>query len=268
MALLSIDESRIGTSSPNFSLIDFGEMYTMVGRDFTLWEIVVEGQHHVDRIERTVRELLASDPMDLQIHVPIGDVNIGSISDRMRDSAVLEVIDALRFAADIGAGPVTVHPGHYSPVTRDNPEILNERMADPLRRIGKAAEDFGVAACLENMPNFPFAHVKTPGELLEAIEGTGLSITFDVGHANTCGNLPGYLYPGIVDHVKNVHLHDNFGKMDDHTTLGQGTIDIPRAVAELEGLGYTGNYIIETKNYESSVAGKEYMSHIGELVGC
>jgi sugar phosphate isomerase/epimerase len=268
MSQITIDKARIGTSSPHFSLVDFRTMYERVHRDFAIWEIIVEGDHHPEKISGPARELLASDPMDLQVHVPIGDVNIGSISDRMRDAAVEEVIGALKFAAEVGADPVTVHPGHFSPTSRGNTELLNKRMMDSIRKIGKAAEDLGIVAGLENMPNFPFAHIKHPGELLETIEGTGLFITFDIGHASTCDNLAGFLYPGIVDLVKNVHIHDNFGKMDDHVALGNGNIDLPMVVRELEGLGFTGSYIIETKNFEDSMRGLEYMGHIGDIQGC
>jgi len=93
-------------------------------------------------------------------------------------------------------------------------------------------------------------------------------LTLDLGHANTNGNIASFLDPGIVDKVVNVHLHDNLGDGDPHLTMGQGNIDHAWTVAELEALGYRGNYIIESRNYESSVASREYLLGIGDLPGC
>jgi len=265
---LTIDQHRIGTSSPNFSLIDFREMYLRVAQDFKLWEVVAEGQHHADMIREIAKELQASYPMKLQIHVPIGDVNIGCLSEKVRQASIEEVIGAFELAVELDAEPVTVHPGHFSPVTRGHPSILVKQMTRSLKIIDRAAKDLGVKACLENMPNFPFAYCKNPQELLAALEGTGFSITLDIGHAHTNSNVMGFLYPEITDKVENIHIHDNYGKMDEHVTLGQGTIDLPRVVSEMEGLGIRGNYIIETRTYESSLQGKEYLLDIGNRFRC
>ena len=261
----TITEDRIGTSSPNFSLMDFGEIYRRIQQEFRLWEIVMEGEHHPARIDPIVDELISSHPMNLQVHVPISDINIGSISEKLRQASVDEVLGALRFASDHDADPVTIHPGHFSPVTRGCLPLLTDRMARSLKRIDRAAEEYGVMVCLENMPNFPFAYCKHTQELLTAIEGTGFSLTFDIGHAMTNANMETFLTPEIIRQVGNVHIHDNHGTTDEHVTLGRGVIDLPSVVFEIERLGYRGTYIIESKSVESSVEGRDYLVQMVDL---
>lgn len=257
-----VDPSRIGTSSPSFSLEDPETMYRTIGTEFAIWEIVMEALHHADVIRDILPELLASDPMEVQVHVPIGDVNIGSMSDRIREASVVEVIATMELAAEVGVRIVTVHPGHFSPMIRHRPDLLNNRIADSLKRIGRAAADLGVRACLENMPNMPFTHLKEPGDLVEVAMENGLGITYDVGHSHTCSNIGSFLDPGIVKLMGNVHIHDNTGSGDDHMTLGEGSIDLVGVVTELERLGYSGNYIIESRSFDSSLRGKEYLATI------
>jgi len=262
-----VDQERIGTSSPTFSVFDFRETYLQIFNDFTLWEVVTEGEHHPSRIEDVAKELLASHPMGLQIHAPLSDINIASVSEPVREAAVLEVIESFRLAAELDADPVTIHPGHISPLTREDLSIFHKQMSISLGELDLAAKEFGVRACLENMPNFIFAYCKTPSELLDTVEDTDFGLTLDLGHANTNGNIASFLDPGIVDRVVNVHLHDNLGDGDPHLTLGKGNIDHAWTVAGLEALGYRGNYIIESRNYESSVASRDYLVGIGDLQG-
>jgi sugar phosphate isomerase/epimerase len=198
----------------------------------------------------------------------MSDVNIGSVNERMRRASVREVVEAVRVASLLSADPMTIHPGHLSPLTRERPEILTKQMLRSLNEIDKAGIEYGVDLCLENMPNFPFAHCKSPKELLQAVEGTDLFFTLDIGHAHTNNNMAGFLYPEIVDRVKNVHVHDNLSDHDSHLTLGQGDIDLPRIILELEGLGYRGNYIIESRTLESSKSSKVYLTEIGDLLRC
>ena len=259
MGKLDIPLGRIGTSSPTFSLHDFRKMYLRISRDFRLWEIAAEGEHHSRIIEESAKELLSSHPIKLQIHAPLSDINIGSINERIRKASVAEVVGSIRLASLLDAGPVTFHPGHFSPLSVHEQERLFGQTKISLGEIDRTAEDYGVEACMENTPNFIFTRYQTPEELLGAIDGTGLSLTLDVGHANTADQLKAFLCPEILEKVGNVHLHDNVGKGDEHLTPGDGAIDFPWVIGRLEEMGYKGNYILESNSYESSLKGKEFM---------
>ena len=259
MTVSTITTDRIGTSSPSFSLLDFRDIYLRIQQDFRIWEIVMESKHHPEKVTAIVEGLRASYPMKLQVHVPISDINIGSVSEKLRRASVDEVLGAMRFASDHDADPVTIHPGHFSPVARECLSFLTDQMAKSLKQLDRAAEEYGVRVCLENMPDYLFAYCKQVDELLSAMEGTGFSLTFDIGHAMTNSNMESFLTPEIIERVGNVHVHDNNGKSDSHVTPGQGTIDLPFVISELETLGYQGNYIIESNSMESSIEGKDYL---------
>jgi len=259
MSRLNISPSRIGTSSPSFSLRNFSEFFEIVRKDFELWEIVAEGEHHASRIIGTAKELLASHPLRVQIHAPLSDINIGSVNHRLREASVEEVKGALYLASKLGAETVTFHPGHLSPLSILKPEMVYPLTRESVIEIDRAAEGYGVRACIENTPNFLFTRFQTPEELISAIEDTSIGITFDIGHANTRGNIEDFFRPEVVERMGNVHLHDNHGERDEHLTPGEGNINFPEVIGRLETLGYRGNYILESNNYPSSLDGKVYL---------
>ena len=54
--------------------------------------------------------------------------------------------------------------------------------------------------------------------------------TFDVGHAFLLTtNIIGF-FKQIGDNVRNIHLHDNYGEIDEHLVLGKGNIDIEKFI--------------------------------------
>ena len=82
------------------------------------------------------------------------------------------------------------------------------------------------------------------------MDGTDLGICFDIGHANTMGQIDD-MVETFGDRIVNVHIHDNNGQRDEHLTIGDGAIDFDRVLGLLSS--YRGNYIIESKNLDSAV---------------
>jgi sugar phosphate isomerase/epimerase len=96
-------------------------------------------------------------------------------------------------------------------------------------------------------------------ELLEVIEGSGLGICFDMGHANTAGQLDDMLE--LVDRFSNVHLHNNEGQWDQHNRVDDGSADIGKVASVLKK-SYRGNIIIEAIDLASGAESKRILTHL------
>jgi len=114
--------------------------------------------------------------------------------------------------------------------------------------------EFGIAACLENMPSFKFMIGRTAKEMFELVDGTDMKICFDIGHANTVNQID-EMTDLLGDRIKNVHIHDNNGDNDDHMTIGDGNIDFEKVLKKLSK--YKGKYIIESRSLESAVISRD-----------
>ncbi|MDN5343255.1 MAG: hypothetical protein PWP28_2130 [Oceanotoga sp.] len=83
------------------------------------------------------------------------------------------------------------------------------------------------------MPNFPILDAQTPESLDELIEGIDFRVTFDVGHLNTTTRDFDSFIETFRERTVHIHLHDNFGKRNEHLALGEGNIPWERVLQRL-----------------------------------
>ena len=240
----------IGVSCPGFSATPVAEWAGPISEHFRLWEIFSEADHIVYRDTPAIKGILDSAGLARQVHSPICDWNIGALSDRLRRASLEETLETISASAELGASTVTVHPGLSSMAVDGMGQQAMARARESLKAIDAASRDAGVVVAIENMPQVPFFLGRTAADLESLIDGTDLGVCFDIGHANTAGQID-EMIDTFGDRIVNVHIHDNNGKRDEHLTIGDGSIDFPRVLGRMGWYG--GNWIIESKNLESAV---------------
>ncbi len=247
----------IGVSCPEFSAHPFEVMLEKVSKEFKHWEIFAEGDHSIRQIYDGLKVVGGSYDLSYSIHTPISDTNIGSLTDRMRESSVLEMISTAEVSVELGISMITVHPGLVSFSIPGMEKRAIENAKKSLRMLDRVSSEYGVTFAIENMSNFPPMLGKTAEDLNELVDGTNLGICFDIGHANTTGQME-LMVSTFKDRIVNVHIHDNSGASDEHLTIGEGNIDFPKVLGSLSW--YNGNYIIESKSLESAIESKKRLT--------
>lgn len=240
----------IGMSCTHFGCRPIEEWIGRVSDSFGHWEIFSEAEHRIVGREAELSALLDSYGLSCSVHAPICDLNIGSLSDRLREASLQETLDVMESSAGIGAKTVTVHPGLASMAVNGMEEKASERARESIRIIDKAASELSMTVAIENMPDLPFFLGRTAKALASLVDSTDLGICFDIGHANTTGQID-EMIDVFGDRISNIHIHDNNGVRDEHLTIGDGDIDFQYVLGRLSG--YKGNYIIEAKSLDSAV---------------
>lgn len=248
----------IAISSPHLSRWDFAYALGRVAEHYRAWEIVAEGKHFLRDICGEFLELSPSYDLEYSVHAPLSDVNIGAINPRMRKAALNEVLEAIDIAHRMNIDLMTVHPGFMSPLAVLDRDTAVQATKESLKAIDARGRDRGVRIALENMPEMPVSMAKVPEELLEFMEGTGLGVCFDIGHANTVGNIPDFL--SIKDRFINMHVHDNVGDRDRHMVIGEGNIDFKRWLGQFRP--YRGRYVIEARELERSLLSRDRLQGV------
>jgi len=243
----------IGIGSPAFCILPFEPSLKAISQHFRLWEILSEGENRLDLIKEGVKRATESTDMRFQVHAPLSDVNIGSVHEPMRRAAVNQITETISICRDLDVRLVTVHPGFVGGIAFLNRARALEMTKESVKEIASVAEENSVEVVIENMPANINATCTTADELVEAIEGTGLRICFDMGHANTARQLDAML--ALAERFGNVHLHNNEGQWDQHNVVDDGTADLGKVIAALRG-SYRGNIIIESRDLESGVRSK------------
>jgi len=239
----------IGVSSTKFCEESIESTLEKVSKEFGLWEIFSEGEQYLPLILKRLMSISKSYKVKYSIHAPIADVNIAALSERMREASTLELMAAMEQALELDVKTITIHPGIYSMVVHGQEQKSIERAKRSIRTLDRVIGEFGIGIAIENMPSFKFMLGQTAEQLNELIEGTEMGVCFDIGHANTTGQID-QMIDLFKDRIVNVHIHDNHGQQDEHLTIGEGNINFPPVLKRLSN--YKGNYIIESKSLESA----------------
>ena len=240
----------IGVSCTSFSSDPPEEWLDRIVGEFDLWEIFSEASHSIVYNFDRFAELLPSYDLSYSVHAPICDINIASISDPVREASMKEMLDTIDAASRLDIDRVTIHPGLSSMSVHGIEERYLAHAKDSMKVLDRASREYGVTLAIENMPEMYFFLGRTASELNDIVSGTDLGICFDIGHANTTGQIDAMI-DTFGDRIANIHIHDNNGGRDEHLTIGKGSIDFDRVLGKLES--YTHNYVIESKTFESAV---------------
>ena len=153
---------------------------------------------------------------------------------------------------------MVLHPSYVTGLGSLVADRVKQYAAESLSVMVRRAEELGLRVCIENM--FPrtksLVEPESFAELFTAFPT--LKMTLDTGHANIGGR--GYQrtlefihrFPDRIDHV---HASDNFGQDDNHLPIGAGTVEFPRIIRALQGIGYD-----ETVTFEVFSRDKDYLA--------
>ncbi|OKY77873.1 MAG: Sugar phosphate isomerase/epimerase [Candidatus Methanohalarchaeum thermophilum] len=222
-------------------------------------EILSQSKHALDN--ETIKKFktaIKDISFDLTVHAPFKGINLSSFNDKIWNRSIKKLEKNIEKAASLKAEHVTIHPGYTEEMSNYLPNEEWNRNFEAFKRLAKVAEENEIMIGVENMPNMSHLRYKTPEEiigLINSIESENLSLSFDVGHAHTNGVVQEFLEH--LDKVSHVHLHDNFGKKDQHLQIGRGDINFETVFSKLEN--YDGIFVIEGRNIKE---GKRSMKNI------
>jgi sugar phosphate isomerase/epimerase len=230
--------------------------------------------HHESEVRRAGDLMRSLGLRPLSFHAPFADqIDITSPDDAIREAAVAELITACHAAALLGAENVVLHPGPERE-GRPPPEEFHQRMryaAISLNRVAAYCCESGVQLLLENMlPHLLFGQTSDMMYLLGEITNCSVGTCLDTGHARLSGNLENVIHK-LSGHLKMVHINDNHGDWDAHLIPGEGSIDWPWLISELQRYQFSGGLIIEMSARENETVadtltrarrGRDFLSNL------
>lgn len=183
------------------------------------------------------------------VHAPFMDLNPGALEPLVFAATRRRFEQSLDVAESLGARLIVFHPG-YDPWKYGGQDHLwleqNRLFWPPL--LEQAAQ----AGCTMALENIFEVMPGTLAALLDGIDSALLRHCFDVGHWHLFSevSLADWL-AALGPRLSHLHLHDNFGKRDEHLPVGEGGIDFAALFSLLALLPQAPTMTLEAHSQEA-----------------
>jgi sugar phosphate isomerase/epimerase len=194
---------------------DLASALEPAAKRFAWWEVTGEGPFATAAGLEAVKAALPSFRFRLTYHASFRAVDLAAPDPASRLADVARIQAQLAWARDLGASALVVHPGKRIRGLVDPGAA--ERCRASLDALASSALNLGIEVRVENMPRGSVELGQSPQDLAGLIAPTTRAACWDLGHEHTLPAVPD-LAP-IAPFVREVHLHDNRGKGDDHLPL-------------------------------------------------
>ena len=223
-------------------------------------EIVDDGLHALEKQRVAIlKDVGKSYGLKYTVHAPFAGVNIALSSKPLLNATLKRLKESILYAAALDCQIWVFHPGMRTGISSFYPGEDWRRNMESVRLLFHFAGDNGVNAVLENaMDPFVMRGVEDFKRFYAEVDEP-VGLVLDTGHANITGELQGFLTE-LPDKIAHVHVHDNFGKGDQHLGIGYGNIDWKKTTDLLKKASYGGIVMVESvEHVQESV---ERMKHL------
>jgi sugar phosphate isomerase/epimerase len=195
-----------------------------------------------------------------------GPLTIGLVPRATRAARIARIKSASDFAKECGVAAVQTHCGFIP--ENPNEELYKETVA-AMREVGEY--------CRRNGQNFRYeTGQETPITLVRAIQDVGLDnqgVNFDLANLIMYGKAnPVDAIEILGPYVQGIHAKDglwptNPKDLGEEVAIGKGKVDVPRIIARLKELKYSGAVTIEreisgAQQMEDVRGAKEYLEKL------
>lgn len=180
------------------------------------------------------------------VHAPFMDLNPGAAEPLVQQATLQRFFQTFDAAERLGARLIVFHPGYDHWRYGKQKRAWLQQALHFWPQLCLRAERLGVKIVLENIFD------EDPALLQEQVNGLDhpcLGHCFDIGHWALFGK------PTIDDWLQvlgprlfHLHLHDNFGRQDDHLPIGAGNIDFAPLWSHLKSTGLRPSMTLEAHN--------------------
>lgn len=208
--------------------------------------------HDPKYLDEMSKEFKKNEIEVISMHMPTNGVDISLIEEYDRVWSVREVEKTALALLRLGGKILVVHPGSEIKDEKTR-KARREKSEQSLEEILKFCEHWGIKIALENtLPGKTGDSISEILEIVRNFNSKNLGICLDTGHCNITSSL--YKHSGVVEclpEIKNylchLHIHDNFGKSDDHYLPFRGNIDWKGFVKNLKEINYPGVFMFELR---------------------
>ncbi|MFS0556711.1 sugar phosphate isomerase/epimerase family protein [Brevibacillus sp. 179-C9.3 HS] len=203
------------------------------------------------------------------IHAPISGCNLAADAGSSRDQTMDTMKRCLEIASFLDCTHVVMHAGEVEDRLAESERARGvENVSQALQMLTSELSAEGrTILTVENVPPYPKVlgwNVEDLVRICHDVNSAQVRIVYDVGHAHLIR--AGYAFDAlqeVLPYLSALHLSDNYGKLDDHLAIGDGTIPFAPILSLLADNGFAGHWVVETKQLGCAEASVERLLRAG-----
>lgn len=201
-----------------------------------------------DSLRHTGRQLAAAG-LACTVHAPFMDLNPGALEPLVFAATRHRFAQSINAAQALGARLLVFHPGYDSWKYGGQDHLWLEQSQLFWPPLLEQAAQAGCRMVLENVFE---ARTETLVTLLDSLDSPLLGHCFDIGHWHLFAEVSlAEWFAALGPRLSHLHLHDNFGKYDEHLPVGEGRIDFASLFSLVSTLPQQPTMALEAHSQEA-----------------
>lgn len=200
----------------------------------------------------------------ISLHGVFYDLNPVSKDTKVKELSIYRYNQSFSIAQALNIDTIVFHTG-YNGLVKSPPyhtKFVNDQI-NFWKKFIKKFEDAGITVALEN------TYEPTPEVILTIIENVNseyLKSCIDTGHVNINSDLSVFDWiTSMKSHLHHMHIHNNYGRYDEHNSLLQGSLDFKEILPFLAKNNLSPNLTIEVFKYEGAIESVKFIQDIFNL---
>ena len=198
------------------------------------------------------------------VHGLFFDLSIASIDDDIREISIKRYLQSLEVAKAIGAETIVYHTGCEATIKhRKFQQAYSDDSVKFWKNYINAYENAKIIAVQENVSENTYEPIL---RIVNCVNSPFLQASLDTGHVNAhSDNKVSQWIKGYGQHLKHMHLHNNYGDDDSHLSLLKGTLDFDEIFATINSLNINLVMVLEIFTENDLYESVEYMRKKGVI---
>ncbi len=188
------------------------------------------------------------------------------------EDCVKKIVKAFENVSYLGTEMIVVHPCKHINYKDEEGKGMFDYNINFYKSLIPYAEEFGVKIAVENVNGTVTETAKGLLYIYESLNNPVFTICLDAGHGNIVGEDPAEMIRSAGSRIGCTHIHDNDGKIDQHTLPFHGNTDWEAVMKAFADIDYKGNFNYEASRFLKNVPdalivqGATYMAEVGKYL--
>jgi sugar phosphate isomerase/epimerase len=198
---------------------------------------------------RETARIIADAGLKINFHAPFMDLRPGAFDDKIRQASIDRIKQALDLASYFHPLKIVCHASFDEDYYVNSDDLWLDYSVKTWKELAARAKDNNTVIALENI------YEKNPyilRRLFEALSSDSLCFCFDTGHFNVYSYEPLSVWlRELGKYLGHMHLHDNFGRTDEHLPVGSGTFPFNELSQYLRRRKAMPSFTLEAHNQDA-----------------